>query len=431
VSVTNRYAPLNRNIAARESARIIVIAFNLRQETSNVIRKPALCACLLLGTATASLGQSMQEHLTKCMSADPDTRIAACTAIIQAPVANLMAGLHVGKASENLSAAYNNRGDAYYKKGDYDRAIPDFSEAIRLSPSFGYYRERGIAYIGKGDYDQAIQDFSKAIRLNPNDAFSYVYRGEAYDHKRDYDSAIQDFNEAIRLSSKNSRAYGSRGQAYREKDDYDRAIDDYSEAIRLNPKDLGAYFGRGLAYHRKGDYERAIQDFNEVIRVNPKYPYSYESRGEAYLFQSNLTAATASFKDAIAAAPSSTVAVFAVLMLHVAVKGQRHDDAQELASVAAAADLSKWPGPVLKFDLGQMTADDVLKAAANADANIQKWQICEANYFTGEDALFHHQRTTALAHLKAARDDCPKGYSAYLAVLMELKRLEVPAAPTK
>jgi hypothetical protein len=41
--------------------------------------------------------------------------------------------------------------------------------------------------------------------------------------------------------------------------------------------------------------------------------------------------------------------------------------------VAAAADLSKWPGPVLKFDLGQMTADDVMKAATNADANIQKW----------------------------------------------------------
>ena len=92
---------------------------------------------MLLGMATAALGQSMQERLNKCMSLDPDTRIAACTAIIQAPVVDLMAHLHVGKAGENLSAAYNNRGDAYYKKGDYDHAIQDFSEAIRLSPSFG------------------------------------------------------------------------------------------------------------------------------------------------------------------------------------------------------------------------------------------------------------------------------------------------------
>jgi tetratricopeptide (TPR) repeat protein len=431
VSVTNRYAPLDWNIASRESARIIVIVLYLRQGTSIVIPKTALCVSLLLGAASTALGQSMQEHWDKCMSVDPDARIAACTAIIQAPVVDLMGHLHVGKAGENLSAAYNNRGDAYIKKGDYDRAIPDFSEAIRLNPSFGYYRERGIAYNEKGEYDKAIQDFSEAIHLNPNDAFAYVYRGEAYHHKRDYDPAIQDFNEAIRLSSENSRAYGSRGQVYRDKDDYDRAIDDYSEAIRLNPKDLGSYLGRGFAYHGKGDYDRAIQDFNEVIRVNPKYPYSYESRGEAYLFQSNLTAATASFKDAITVAPSSTAAVFAALMLHVAMKGQGHDDAQELASVAAAANLSKWPGPVLKFDLGQMTADDVMKAATNADAIIQKWQVCEANYFTGEDALFHHQRRTALAHLKAARDDCPKGYSAYIAVLMELKRLEVPASPAK
>jgi hypothetical protein len=43
-------------------------------------------------------------------------------------------------------------------------------------------------------------------------------------------------------------------------------------------------------------------------------------------------------------------------MLHVIMKRQGHDDAQQLARVAAAADLSKWPGPVLKLDLGQMTA---------------------------------------------------------------------------
>ena len=57
-------------------------------------------------------------------------------------------------------------------------------------------------------------------------------------------------------------------------------------------------------------------------------------------------------------------------MLHVALKRQGHDDAQQLASVAAAADLSKWPGPVLKLDLGQMTADEVMVAAANAVADM-------------------------------------------------------------
>jgi hypothetical protein len=112
-------------------------------------------------------------------------------------------------------------------------------------------------------------------------------------------------------------------------------------------------------------------------------------------------------------------------------KRQGHDDAQQLARVAAAADLSKWPGPVLKLDLGQMTANEVLVAAASPGSDRQKWRVCEANYFTGEDALLHHQRTTALARLKAARDGCPKGDTDYAAAVAELKRLGASTTPAK
>jgi hypothetical protein len=118
-------------------------------------------------------------------------------------------------------------------------------------------------------------------------------------------------------------------------------------------------------------------------------------------------------------------------MLHVIMKRQGHDDAQQLARVAAAADLSKWPGPVLKLDLGQMTANEVLVAAASPGSDRQKWRVCEANYFTGEDALLHHQRTTALARLKAARDGCPKGDTDYAAAVAELKRLGASTTPAK
>ena len=44
-------------------------------------------------------------------------------------------------------------------------------------------------------------------------------------------------------------------------------------------------------------------------------------------------------------------------------KRQDKDDAQQFARVAAGADLSKWPGLVLKLDLGQVTANEVMVAA--------------------------------------------------------------------
>jgi tetratricopeptide (TPR) repeat protein len=399
-----------------------MVLLSIREQgASNVIGKSALCTCLLLGAAMAAIGQSRQENLNKCRSADPDIRIAGCTALIQAGQ----------DTTQNLSVIYNNRGSAIASKREYDRAIQDYNEAIRLSPSTAYnYRERGKAYYAKRDYDHAIQDFSEAIRLDPNDASAYNFRGNACDIKNDHDRAIQDFNEAIRLSPNVASTYNNRGNAFEHKEDYDRAIHDFNEAIHLDPNYANGYYDRGVAYYDKGDYARAIQDYNDAIRLEPKFGYAYVNRGAAYLLQSNLTAAIADFEDVISHAPSSNTAIYAALMLHVAMKRQGHDDAHQLAQVAAAADLSKWPGPVLKFDLGQMTADKVMVAARD-DADRQKGDVCEANYFTGEDALFHNQRVRALALLKAARDGCPKGDREHSAALAELKRLDASAAPTK
>ena len=56
-----------------------------------------------------------------------------------------------------------------FDKGDYDGAIADFTEAIRLAPNYVYaYKQRGVAYSRKGDYDRAIADFEAALRINPN-----------------------------------------------------------------------------------------------------------------------------------------------------------------------------------------------------------------------------------------------------------------------
>ena len=56
----------------------------------------------------------------------------------------------------------------YGDKGDYDRAIADYDEAIRLDPRYAVaYYNRGVAYCDKGDYDRAIADYNEAIRLDP------------------------------------------------------------------------------------------------------------------------------------------------------------------------------------------------------------------------------------------------------------------------
>ena len=65
----------------------------------------------------------------------------------------------------------------------------------------GVFYNRGLAYSNKGQYDLAIQDFDQAIRLNPQDADVYDNRGHAYARNGQDERAIKDFKMVFELSA--------------------------------------------------------------------------------------------------------------------------------------------------------------------------------------------------------------------------------------
>ena len=209
--------------------------------------------------------------------ARPEVVITSCTAVIQS-------GQETGK---NLAAAFTIRGRAYRAMGDYDRAIADYSEAIRIEPTYvlAFY-SRGIAYYNKGDYDRAIGDYSEALRLAPvKDILALQNRGHAYQAKGDFDRAIADYSEALRIEPKfawalNDRCY-ARALAGRE---LREALADCNEALRLIPNDAftaATLDSRGFTYLRLGEFDNAIADYNAVLKFNPKHAGSLYGRGLA------------------------------------------------------------------------------------------------------------------------------------------------------
>jgi tetratricopeptide (TPR) repeat protein len=201
--------------------------------------------------------------------------------------------------------AYEERGNAYASKGDYDRAIADFNQAIRINPDYvAAYNNRGNVYNDKGEYDRAIADYTQAIRINPNDAFAYNGRGSAYDDKGDHDRAIADYTRAVRINPDYSGAYYNRGNAYSDKREYDRAIADYTQAIRINPNYVAAYNNRGNAYKDKREYDRAIADYNQAIQINPNYASAYNNRGLSYVMKDDYARARADFEKALQLDPN-------------------------------------------------------------------------------------------------------------------------------
>ena len=87
------------------------------------------------------------------------------------------------------------------KQATYQKAISDYDVAIRLEPeNTAAYFNRGNAYFALDDFRQAIQDYTVALRLDPNLALAYCYRGLAYLEKGDVVRGKADQDKASRLN---------------------------------------------------------------------------------------------------------------------------------------------------------------------------------------------------------------------------------------
>ena len=55
------------------------------------------------------------------------------------------------------------RGEAFFSQGEFDKALADYNQAIRLAPTvLAFYDARVRAYEAKGDFDAAIAESLRA-----------------------------------------------------------------------------------------------------------------------------------------------------------------------------------------------------------------------------------------------------------------------------
>jgi tetratricopeptide (TPR) repeat protein len=196
---------------------------------------------------------------------------------------------------------FNGRGNLWNEKAEYDKAIADYDEAIRLDPAYALaYLDRALAWGNKKEYDKAIADYNKAVRLEPKYALAYLDRALAWGRKKAYDDkAIADQDQSIRLDPKDPAAFLGRGLAWANRKRYDKAFADFNEAIRLDPKYAAAYINRGVTWEREKEYDKAIADYDVGIRLEPENADFYKYRGLAWSLKKEYNRAIADFSEAI------------------------------------------------------------------------------------------------------------------------------------
>jgi tetratricopeptide (TPR) repeat protein len=237
------------------------------------------------------------DELAVCMNDNsaPRAAVEACSRSIASAYTN----------DENLAKLYEWRAHAREKLGEFDGAVADYNEAIRIVPNdINAYGNRAWIFLARGEYQKVIANWTEVIRIDPKNTAAHVNLGAARYMNGDVEGAIAEFDKALTFGPDQAtleNLLNNRGAALRDKGEFDRAFADLDQAIRLNPNNQRAWYNRALVWQRKGDSGREIEDETRAIAIDPTLASALTARGLAHERQGRLAQAKADFNAALAA----------------------------------------------------------------------------------------------------------------------------------
>lgn len=224
------------------------------------------------------------------------------------------------------------RGNVFFRKKDYPKAIEDFDSAINKDGKFvKAYVSRAQSFLLTGDCEKASEDYKHVLTLKAGqkEAVAGVPKAEQcaalirigkvlLDEKKDFFQAKQQFDEALKIAHESVSLLLLRAQANIEAQDFQSVLIDTRQALKIDTQNLEALLLRGNAYYRMGDYDIASQHYREGLRADPEHHGLKDSAkmlkkllktsqsGEESLRASQFKEAEKSFREALEIDPSNS-----------------------------------------------------------------------------------------------------------------------------
>lgn len=257
------------------------------------------------------------------------TRVCALIVLVISLVAFSSAGCGSMEAQKKYQAGL----EQYQKKKDYNEAIRELTEAIKLDPgNSAAYSLLGWSYVKKGRIDLACPQFAKAVA---NDSANMTALGGQalcfYTSGKDKEAiaAARKVYELARamilhpdfdyfsLETRNlynDFAADSKeiiGKCSQRQGKFADAIPHLEEALKKpaswsNPQELRIHLAQSLYGAKK--YDRALEEYSQILSQNSKSPEALVGRGWVYLRQKKEREAEKDFRAALKLNPAPSLA---------------------------------------------------------------------------------------------------------------------------
>lgn len=165
-------------------------------------------------------------------------------------------------ARQNIGQAYYNQSVDAYNSNDYKRSIMFAESALRYNQKSDVYALVGNNHQRLKDYQAALVDFTEAIKISEQPAPYYAARSWVYNDMLDNANRLADMEKAAELDPTNAeyQFYAGKYKQAVSEEKFKTAIANYNKAIELRPEYRDAYIERAAYYMTFGNFKAALKD---------------------------------------------------------------------------------------------------------------------------------------------------------------------------
>lgn len=164
------------------------------------------------------------------------------------------------------------RGDIFMEWQKHERAIPDFSLALKLNAENDKaLLDRAACYYATRSYQLAMADYQTILALKKSAYGKEAMLGQALCHYSlgQYGLAIHQCRELLKSNPKYLKAIEVLANCQLRQGSYLDAVDTYTSGLRLDHDAGGLYYGRSSAYFKNKMPEKALADLQKATKCSP------------------------------------------------------------------------------------------------------------------------------------------------------------------
>jgi len=209
-------------------------------------------------------------------------------------------------SSDASAVDWNNRGNQFYRLGQFDQALMALNQSVRLNPnSHAAWYDRGNVLFALKRPLEALESYDRAIQLKPDSYSVWRDRGVLLAVLNKFDAALGSFDKATELKPDDYVVWYMRGNLLTKNlRNYQGAVLSYNRALAINPSFADAWMGIGKAYHEQAWYDAALSSFNRALQLDPNLAVAWILQGQTLNALGRRQDAIASWQRALQLKPN-------------------------------------------------------------------------------------------------------------------------------